>query len=214
MRNGIALAFVFIMAACVGSESNNPSGGNNADTIAPVCPTGLLATATTSSSIALNWTASTDNVGVAGYKIYRNGSQTNTATTNAFNDAGLSSSTTYTYTVSAYDAAGNNSTQSTAAVATTTADSVGCTTDASCGLGKMCVAGSCITNPNYCTSNSSCGLGKMCVAGSCITNPNYCTSNSSCGLGKKCVAGSCIIDPNQCVPACISPKHCTAGICL
>src|SRR5262249_50598665 len=65
------------------------------------------------------WTASTDNVGVAGYKIYRNGTQVGTATGTTYTDTGLGSSTSYTYTVSAYDAAGNNSAQSAAVIGTT-----------------------------------------------------------------------------------------------
>ncbi len=45
------------------------------DGIPPSAPTGLTATATSSSSVSLSWTASTDNVGVTGYNILRNGDQ-------------------------------------------------------------------------------------------------------------------------------------------
>ena len=79
----------------------------------------LVATAINTSQINLSWTASTDNVGVTGYKIFRGGVQVGTATTNSYSDTGLSPSTAYTYTVSAYDAAGNNSAQSPSASATT-----------------------------------------------------------------------------------------------
>src|SRR5262249_54053195 len=89
------------------------------DTVAPSVPTGLTVTGTTTSSVSLSWTASTDNVGVAGYKIYRNGTQVGTATGTTYTDTGLGSSTSYTYTVSAYDAAGNNSAQSAAVIGTT-----------------------------------------------------------------------------------------------
>jgi hypothetical protein len=96
---------------------------NNTDTQAPTTPTGLSATAVSASQINLSWTASTDNVGVVGYKIFRAGTQVGTATTTAYSDSVLAAATLYTYTVSAYDAAGNNSPQSSAASATTQAAS-------------------------------------------------------------------------------------------
>ena len=89
------------------------------DTTPPSTPTNLSATAISPSQINLSWTASTDNVGVTGYKIFRGGVQVGTATTNSYSDTGLSPSTAYTYTVSAYNAAGNNSAQSGSASATT-----------------------------------------------------------------------------------------------
>jgi len=90
---------------------NTPSG---VDTTAPSVPTGLNATARTSTSFTLNWTASTDNVGVTGYTIYKNGTSIGTSTTLSFSVTGLTANTTYAMTVSAKDAAGNNSAQSTA----------------------------------------------------------------------------------------------------
>lgn len=77
------------------------------DTQAPSVPSGLTATVASATQINLGWNASTDNVGVAGYKIYRNGSQVGTSTTTSYSDTGLTPSTTYTYKVEAYDAAGN-----------------------------------------------------------------------------------------------------------
>jgi hypothetical protein len=91
------------------------------DTNSPSIPTNLTATAVSSSQINLSWTASTDNVGVTGYRIYRGGTQITTSTTNSYQNTGLSSSTTYTYTVAAYDAANNVSNQSNSASATTQA---------------------------------------------------------------------------------------------
>jgi hypothetical protein len=92
-----------------------------ADTTPPSVPAGLTATAVSSTAINLSWTASTDNVGVTGYTIYRGGVQIGTTVNNNYNDNGLTAGTQYSYTVSAYDAAGNNSSQSTAANATTQA---------------------------------------------------------------------------------------------
>ena len=92
---------------------------SSVDTTPPSIPSNLSATAVSSSAINLSWTASTDNVGVTGYKVYRGGVQVGTSATNSYSDTGLSASTAYTYTVSAYDAAGNNSAQSSSASATT-----------------------------------------------------------------------------------------------
>ncbi len=97
--------------------------GTPSDTQAPTIPASLTATAVSSSQINLSWTASTDNVGVTGYRIYRNGTQITTVTTNSYQNTVLSPSTSYTYTVTAYDAAGNVSAQSASANATTQAPS-------------------------------------------------------------------------------------------
>ena len=89
------------------------------DTQAPTAPTGLSATAFSSGQINLSWISSTDNVGVTGYKVYRGGVQISTSATNSYSDTGLSASTLYSYKVSAYDGAGNNSAQSGSVGATT-----------------------------------------------------------------------------------------------
>ncbi len=97
------------------------SGSGN--TSPPSVPAGLKTTAVTASSVALSWTASTDTGGtLAGYTIYRNG--TSLGTTNAtttFTDSTAQPSTAYSYTVDAYDTAGNHSAQSTALPVTTPA---------------------------------------------------------------------------------------------
>lgn len=99
-----------------------------ADTVAPTVPTSLSATASTTSQALLTWLGSVDTAGsgqtasgLAGYKIYRNGVQVGTTALLTYLDTGLSASTAYTYTVTSYDIAGNTSTQSTGAVATTIA---------------------------------------------------------------------------------------------
>ncbi|UKB78932.1 endonuclease [Chryseobacterium sp. MEBOG07] len=91
------------------------------DTQAPTVPTNLIANNPTSNSIAVSWTASTDNVGVASYEVYANsvlkatvsGTITSTVVT------GLSPLTQYTFYIIAKDAAGNASPQSNNAVETT-----------------------------------------------------------------------------------------------
>ncbi len=94
------------------------SMGTTADTTAPTAPTNLKATLSTSTSAALSWTASTDNRGVAGYRVYRDGTHIRTTTGTTASDSGLSAGRTYRYSVSAYDAAGNVS--ASAAVSLTT----------------------------------------------------------------------------------------------
>ncbi|MGW2395228.1 glycoside hydrolase family 6 protein [Kitasatospora sp. NPDC001664] len=98
-----------------------PVGGTTpGDTTAPTVPTGLTATAT-SSSVTLGWTASTDDVGVTGYQVFRGGVQVGTSTSTSYTDSGLSASTAYAYTVKARDAAGNVSAASAALTVTTQA---------------------------------------------------------------------------------------------
>ena len=92
-----------------------------ADTTPPSAPTNVTVTGTTSSTVSLSWTASTDNVGVAGYDVYRNSALVGTTSSASFTDSGLAASTTYTYTVTAYDAAGNASAASSPVSATTAA---------------------------------------------------------------------------------------------
>src|SRR5213082_1640449 len=99
------------------------SNGPPPDTTPPSVPTGLRATAVSSSQINLSWAASSDNVGVSGYRVFRNGAQIATTSATSFPNTGLSPSTTYSYTVAAFDAAGNLSAQSSPASATTPAAS-------------------------------------------------------------------------------------------
>jgi Big-like domain-containing protein/IPT/TIG domain-containing protein/fibronectin type III domain protein/purple acid phosphatase-like protein len=106
-----------------GVASNGVTFTVQTSTTPPSVPTGLTATAISSSQINLSWTASTGSV--AGYNIYRGGTKIGTAPSTNYQDAGLSPSTSYTYNVSAYDAAGNTSAQSTGASATTLAASSG-----------------------------------------------------------------------------------------
>ena len=89
------------------------SGPPPPDIVSPSIPANLIATPISSSQINLSWNVSTDNIGVAGYRVFRNGIQIAAPTAANYSNTGLNSSTTYTYAVSAYDAAGNASSQST-----------------------------------------------------------------------------------------------------
>lgn len=76
------------------------------DNEAPTVPTGLDAAAT-DTSVVLSWDPSTDNIRVKGYEIYRNGVKINTTSQTSYTDSGLEPNTSFTYTVKAYDEAGN-----------------------------------------------------------------------------------------------------------
>jgi endonuclease I len=89
------------------------------DITAPTTPSNLSAGIKTTTSIALSWTASTDNIGVTGYNIYMNGVLKASATTTSTTITGLTATTTYSFTIKAKDAAGNTSSNSTAISATT-----------------------------------------------------------------------------------------------
>jgi len=84
------------------------------DNTAPSAPTNLAATTPTPNQVSLTWSASTDDIGVAGYQVWRNGQQLATTSATSFNDLNATANTTYTYTARAYDAAGNVSPDSNA----------------------------------------------------------------------------------------------------
>ncbi|RKT19896.1 cellulose 1,4-beta-cellobiosidase [Streptomyces sp. 1114.5] len=96
-----------------------PAFGSTGGGTGPTAPGALTVTGTTSSSVSLGWTASTDPAGVTGYTVYRNGAKVATVTGTSYTDSGLSPATAYQYTVTAQDAAGNVSPASAAVTATT-----------------------------------------------------------------------------------------------
>ncbi|GAA1968174.1 extracellular catalytic domain type 1 short-chain-length polyhydroxyalkanoate depolymerase [Catenulispora subtropica] len=117
-NTGHSLPMSGMAAVAVHFFGLDQSGGGG-DTTPPSVPSNLAVTGVTSSSVALSWSPSADDVGVAGYRVYRNGVQVGTSAGTAFTDSGLSASTQYSYQVAAYDAAGNVSAQSSAVTATT-----------------------------------------------------------------------------------------------
>jgi glucose/arabinose dehydrogenase len=106
----IVLAVVGLVA-CGGGDGDGGGGGDPppvADTTPPTAPGNLTATAASPTTVRLEWTASTDaGTGVAGYRVYRDGSAEPVATvaTTSYDDAALAPGTTYAYAVRAYDAA-------------------------------------------------------------------------------------------------------------
>ncbi|MEZ4776431.1 MAG: PKD domain-containing protein [Bacteroidia bacterium] len=79
------------------------------DNIPPSVPANLSSTARTFESIDIQWSASTDNVGVAGYRVYLNGSLHGTTSNTNFSFSGLDDTTSYNFQVAAFDATGNTS---------------------------------------------------------------------------------------------------------
>ena len=132
---GTSYAFAVDAYDAAGNHSGrsailNASTSACPDTAAPSVPAGLASTGATASSVSLGWSASTDNVGVAGYTTYRGGASAGTGTGTSYTVSGLACGSSYAFSVDAYDAAGNHSAPtatlnvSTSACPDTTAPSV------------------------------------------------------------------------------------------
>ncbi|HET6771355.1 MAG TPA: right-handed parallel beta-helix repeat-containing protein, partial [Actinomycetota bacterium] len=118
-QHGAAFQFINMQGTTLDSGSVGCSGVP-ADSTAPAAPTNLTAVSPGANSVDLTWTSSTDNVGVTGYDIYRNGSLlTTTGPAPTFTDSTVAANTTYQYSVRARDAAGNVSGPSNTATVTT-----------------------------------------------------------------------------------------------
>ncbi|CAL2105992.1 Por secretion system C-terminal sorting domain-containing protein [Tenacibaculum sp. 190524A02b] len=132
-------------------------GGGTSDTQAPSNPSGLTASNITQTSLSLNWNASTDNVGVTSYRIFRNNSEIGTTSSPSFNVTGLTASTSYSFAVSALDQAGNQSALSNTINVTTT--------------------GTTTPTPDYCTPTAGNPTGQH------ITNVTIGSINNNSGAG-------------------------------
>ena len=99
----------------------NPLTGTSGDTTPPSAPTNLAAGTTTATSVALSWTASTDNTGVISYDVFANGSLKTTSATTSVTVSGLTASTEYQFYVRARDARLNSSAASNTVTVSTTA---------------------------------------------------------------------------------------------
>src|SRR6202035_54803 len=106
-----------------GFTSFTATDGLTGDTLPPSIPTNLSANAISLSQITLTWNASTDNAVVVGYHVYRNNAQIATTGTSTYSDTNVIPGVQYSYTVSAFDGAGNTSAQSSPVVIQTSATS-------------------------------------------------------------------------------------------
>jgi len=98
------------------------AGSGTTDTTPPTAPT-LAASGTTSTTTNLSWSGATDNVAVTGYDVYQGSSLIGSTASTSYTVTSLTPSTTYSFTVKAKDAAGNNSVSSNTVSVTTLAGS-------------------------------------------------------------------------------------------
>lgn len=114
------------------------------DTQVPTTPPSFAATVASPTRINLSWGASTDNVGIAGYRLFRDGVLVRSQTSRTFANTGLIPNTTYSYALEAFDAAGNASLRATVS-ATTQADTTAPTVSLTAPANKAVVAGANVT---------------------------------------------------------------------
>ena len=119
---GSTLAIAVDAVDAAGNRSQPSSGWVQTaaciDQQPPSPPAGLTITGTTDSSVTLAWSSSTDDVAVAGYGLYRDGSRIATTTQTTATITGLSCNKSYSLAVDAYDAAGNRSSATTISAGT------------------------------------------------------------------------------------------------
>lgn len=134
---GVARGVTFDIGAHQIGTSSGAGPAPTLDTTAPSAPGSLTATPASTSAITLSWSAATDNIGVTGYRVFRNGALVNTTTATSYTDQGLNASTSYSYNVYAIDAAGNQSSASNTASATTAANAPAADTQAPSAPGSL-----------------------------------------------------------------------------
>jgi len=108
---------------CEGTTQITAQRAEAADTTPPSVPSGLAVSADSATQLQLTWTASTDDSGVTGYKLYRDGAYIKTVTGSPGTDSGLKPATRYCYQVAALDASSHESAKSAQQCATTSAQS-------------------------------------------------------------------------------------------
>lgn len=110
------------------------SNGGGSDTSAPTTPGNVTASSITTNSATISWSASVDDVGVTGYNVYQGATLLGTTASTSISITGLTESTSYTYSITAVDAAGNES---------------------SAGSVTFTTTGGSTTPSNYCDSNGN-----------------------------------------------------------
>lgn len=135
--NGSTLRIEIDIRVSYGNETYNLddiiiTGTSIGDSQPPSAPTALSGSANSSTSIDLSWNAATDNVGVSSYKVFQGSNEiASNLTTTSYTVSGLSADTTYSFTVRALDASGNESADSNTATTTTSSDTGGSNTSTS-----------------------------------------------------------------------------------
>ncbi len=140
-----------VLSTAVFDNVTVSSAGSVTDTQAPTVPTGLAASAVTSSSVTLNWNASTDlpnpgGTGVGGYFVYRGGNTTtplaSVTSGTSYTDSGLAAATAYSYQVAAFDRAAPPNVSAPSAAINATTQSVQTGNWSSGDIGAVGIAGS------------------------------------------------------------------------
>jgi chitodextrinase len=157
---GASYTYVVTAQDAAGNVSGNSNSfvittpaTTQADVTPPSAPANLTANAVGSTQVQLSWTTASDNVGVAGYQIWRNGAQISVSMSLSFTDTTVQASTSYTYTVRAYDAAGNVSPNSPSASVTTPAPA-GLVIDKIVSTNQTSISSSIVSSP-ISTTNSN-----------------------------------------------------------
>ena len=157
------------------SAASNSVSVTPVDTTPPSAPPNLAATAG-DQQVSLSWGASTDNVAVAGYYVYRNGTKVTQTTSASYTNTGLTDGTSYSYYVVAYDAAGNLSAASNSVSVTPIAGSTSDPSGQAVPVGNSCNAQGC-WNQTYAEDfKTGTGIGSwlngLCAGGE-AGNTNY-----------------------------------------
>jgi glucose/arabinose dehydrogenase/chitodextrinase len=133
-RKRLAIAAAFLAAIVIAA------GCGSADATPPSTPGDAWAVGAGNTSIYIGWSASTDNVAVTGYHVYRDGTKVGTTTTTNYVDTGLVAGQTYAYTIDAYDAGGNLSAKSQSVSAKPASDTVAPTVSMTAPVGGSTVS--------------------------------------------------------------------------
>ncbi|MCL6293999.1 fibronectin type III domain-containing protein [Jejuia spongiicola] len=105
----LAIVYCVIISSCSSGGSDDSAPAQTTDTAPPSAPTNLIVTSISTMSIDLSWTASTDNIGVKNYSIYKDDEALATISSTSHTASGLDANTTYSFKLKARDAAGNES---------------------------------------------------------------------------------------------------------
>ncbi|HET6878238.1 MAG TPA: choice-of-anchor Q domain-containing protein [Jatrophihabitans sp.] len=148
----------------------------------PSAPTGLTQVDATSAQVKLGWTASTDNVPITSYTIYRNGVRIGTSSTTGYTDGAVAASTTYSYTVSATNSAGQQSPQSAPLQVTTPSGAAACS---AAGLVAAIAA-----------ANTGAGGGQVNLQSGCVYTLAAADNSAEGGNGLPVITGNLTIEGN------------------
>jgi hypothetical protein len=139
----------------VASDMNSPVVS---DTTPPTAPTNFVKTNASITTIGTSWTASTDDSGVAGYQVFRNGTLVDTTTSTSYTFTGLACGTSYSLGVRAFDAANNFSTTTPLTASTAACDTTAPTVSITAPADGANVSGSIAVNADASDNDAVAGV--------------------------------------------------------